>query len=100
MTSRYHETYEGWKREPEAFWAEAAKSIDWSKPWDRVFDPGAGAYGRWFAGAECNPCHNAVDRHVAGGRAGRLPAIFPSVTTRHGRLDGLAATANLKYRSP
>jgi propionyl-CoA synthetase len=81
VTSRYHETYEGWKREAEAFWAEAAKSIDWSKPWDRVFDPGAGAYGRWFAGAECNTCHNAVDRHVAGGRAGQLALVYDSPMT-------------------
>jgi propionyl-CoA synthetase len=29
----------------------------------------SGVYGRWFVGAECNTCWNAVDRHVAGNRA-------------------------------
>ena len=41
-------------------------TIDWSSPAEKVFDPEAGVYGRWFAGAECNTCHNAVDRHVDG----------------------------------
>ena len=50
MSSRYHEVYAAWQRDPEAFWAEAARDIDWYKPWDKVFDPYAGQYGRWFVG--------------------------------------------------
>ena len=30
--SRYHEVYQSWKTDPEAFWAEAAKAVDWYKP--------------------------------------------------------------------
>ena len=63
--SRYHETYAAWQRDPEAFWAEAAKAIDWYSPPTAVFDPKAGVYGRWFVGATCNTCYNALDRHVA-----------------------------------
>ncbi len=81
MPSRYHEIYESWKRDPEKFWAEAARGIDWYKPWDKVFDADAGVYGRWFPGAECNTCHNAVDRHVAGGRAGQTALIYDSPIT-------------------
>ena len=29
MASRYHEVYEAWQRDPEAFWAKAALEIDW-----------------------------------------------------------------------
>lgn len=65
MTSRYREIFGSWRADPEAFWADAADGIDWFKPWDRVFDPALGVYGRWFAGAECNTCHNCVDRHAA-----------------------------------
>jgi propionyl-CoA synthetase len=66
MTSRYHEVYESWRRDPTGFWAGVASSeIDWSKPWDKAFDDTAGVYGRWFVGAECNTCFNAVDRHAA-----------------------------------
>jgi propionyl-CoA synthetase len=73
--SRYHEVYAGWRRDPEGFWADAARAIDWIEPARRVFDPDAGVYGRWFAGAVCNTCWNAVDRHVQAGR-GSQPAII------------------------
>jgi propionyl-CoA synthetase len=81
MGSRYREVYDGWKRDPEGFWAEAAGGIDWFKPWDKVFDAADGVYGRWFTGAECNTCHNAVDRHVKNGRADQLALIHDSAIT-------------------
>ena len=81
MASRYHEVYESWKRDPEGFWAEAAKAIDWVKPADKVFDATSGVYGRWFPGALCNTCHNAVDRHVENGRADQLALIHDSAMT-------------------
>ncbi|PWJ85067.1 propionyl-CoA synthetase [Pseudaminobacter salicylatoxidans] len=81
MSSRYREVYQSWKSDPEGFWAEAARDIDWFRPWDKVFDAEAGVYGRWFAGAECNTCHNAVDRHVAGGRAAQPALIYDSPIT-------------------
>ena len=66
MTSRYHEVYESWRRDPEGFWGGIASAeIDWLKPWDKVFDESLGVYGRWFSGAECNTCFNCVDRHAA-----------------------------------
>jgi propionyl-CoA synthetase len=79
--SRYREVYAAWQRDPDAFWADAAREIDWSKPAQKVFDPEAGIYGRWFVGAECNACHNAVDRHVEGGRAGQAAIVYDSPVT-------------------
>jgi propionyl-CoA synthetase len=73
--SRYFEVYESWRRDPEGFWAKAAEEIDWFRKWEKVFDPEAGVYGRWFTGAECNTCYNCVDRHVKAGR-GDQPAII------------------------
>ncbi|MEJ1158104.1 propionyl-CoA synthetase [Prosthecomicrobium sp. N25] len=81
MTSRYAEVYGAWKSDPEGFWADAAKAIDWSKPWDKVFDPAAGVYGRWFVGAECNTCYNAVDRHVERGRGEQAAIVYDSPVT-------------------
>ncbi|MCO5064677.1 MAG: propionyl-CoA synthetase [Rhizobiaceae bacterium] len=81
MASRYHDVYSEWTKDPEAFWAKAAADIDWFKPWDKVFDPDAGIYGRWFAGADCNTCYNAVDRHVAGGRADQPALVYDSAMT-------------------
>ncbi|MDP2732386.1 MAG: AMP-binding protein, partial [Hoeflea sp.] len=81
MATRYHDVYQGWKQDPERFWAEAAEEIDWSKRWDQVFDPDAGVYGRWFVGAECNTCHNCVDRHVESGRGSQKALIHDSPVT-------------------
>ncbi len=74
-TSRYYETYAKWQRDPEAFWAEAARAIDWIEEPTRIFDGKAGVYGRWFVDGVCNTCWNAVDRHVKAGR-GEQPAII------------------------
>lgn len=80
-TSRYHEVYAGWQKDPQAFWAEAARDISWFKPWDKVFDPYAGEYGRWFTGAECNTCYNCLDRHVESGRGAQKALIYDSPVT-------------------
>ena len=81
MASRYREVYENWQRDPEGFWARAGEDIDWVKPADKVFDPEAGVYGRWFAGAICNTCYNCVDRHVERGRADQAALIYDSPIT-------------------
>ena len=49
--SRYHEVYAHAQRDPEGFWAEAAKEIDWIEPPRKIFDAAEGVYGRWFPGA-------------------------------------------------
>ncbi len=81
MTSRYYEAYKSWQTDPEEFWADAAKEIDWYKPWDKVFDPDAGVYGHWFAGAECNTCYNCLDRHVEAGRGNQAAIVYDSPVT-------------------
>ncbi|MCC0048273.1 MAG: propionyl-CoA synthetase [Rhodobiaceae bacterium] len=81
MADTYASVYGAWKNDPEAFWAEAAKGIDWDKPWDKVFDAQAGVYGRWFAGAECNTAYNCLDRHVKAGRGEQAALIYDSPMT-------------------
>jgi propionyl-CoA synthetase len=80
-SSRYHEVYARAQRDPEGFWAEAAKDIDWIEPAKKIFDPSQGAYGRWFTGGVVNTCYNALDRHVAGGRADQVALIHDSPLT-------------------
>ena len=77
-TSRYHEVHARSLRDPEGFWGDAAREIDWIEPAKKIFDPGMGLYGRWFAGAVVNTCYNALDRHVAGGRADQVALIHDS----------------------
>jgi len=76
--SRYHEIYERWGHDPHGFWAEAAQDIDWYEPAKQIFDATAGVYGRWFVGAVCNTCWNAVDRHVMAGRGSQAAIIYDS----------------------
>jgi propionyl-CoA synthetase len=79
--SSYPDVYARWQRDPEGFWADAAKEIDWFEPAQKVFDPAQGIYGRWFAGAVCNTCWNALDRHVANGRGDQPALIYDSPVT-------------------
>ncbi len=81
MSGRYDEAYAWSMRDPEGFWAAAAKDIDWFKPWEKVLDLSEPPYARWFVGGELNTCYNAVDRHVAGGRADQAALIYDSPVT-------------------
>ncbi|MDB5571319.1 MAG: Acetyl-coenzyme synthetase [Hyphomicrobiales bacterium] len=78
MSSRYQDVYGAWRADPAAFWAQAAKEIDWIKPPTEIFDAQAGVYGRWFPDATCNTCWNAVDRHAEGARADQPALIYDS----------------------
>jgi propionyl-CoA synthetase len=83
----YDEVYAAWRRDPGAYWAEAARGLEWGTAPDRAFEPGLGAYGRWFHGARLNTCHNALDRHVAAGRGDQPALIYDSPMT--GRTETL-----------
>ena len=83
----YDEVYAAWRRDPAAYWAEAARGIAWDREPDRAFDPALGVYGRWFPGGRLNTCHNALDRHVAAGRGDQPALIYDSPMT--GRVETL-----------
>ena len=67
--------------DPEGFWAEQAAAIDWTRRWDTVLDAADPPFYRWFPGGELNACHNALDRHVDGGRADQTALIYDSPVT-------------------
>ena len=79
--SRYAETQARWKADPQGFWADAARAVDWVEPPRAIFDPQAGPYGRWFPDATCNTCFNALDRHVRDGRGEQVALIHDSPVT-------------------
>ena len=77
----YREVYQDWKANPEAFWMQQAKAIDWvKKPSKALFADDAPFY-EWYKDAEVNTCYNAVDRHVLAGNGGRLAIIYDSPVT-------------------
>src|SRR4051812_1251494 len=92
--SRYHEVHARSLADPEGFWREAAQAIDWIEPAKKIFDPSMGLYGRWFAGAVVNTCYNALDRHVAGGRADQIALIHDSPLANPG---GASAITTFTY---
>lgn len=77
----YQEIYARSMSDPEGFWAEAARDIDWYKPWDKVLDDSNKPFYRWFVGGELNTCYNALDRHVESGRADQAALIYDSPVT-------------------
>lgn len=77
----YKDVYAGWKADPEGFWMEQARAIDWIKPPSKaLFADNAPLY-EWFRDAQVNTCWNAVDRHVEAGHGDRLAIIHDSPVT-------------------
>ncbi len=69
----YRELYRRSVEQPEEFWADAARSLDWFRAPQQVL-AGETHQARWFADGTLNMSVNCVDRHVAAGR-GAHPAI-------------------------
>jgi len=63
--------------QPEAFWAEQAKLVDWHRPFGKVLDYSRPPFAKWFIGGETNLCHNAIDRHLPA-RAGQKALVYIS----------------------
>ncbi|MFP5509671.1 MAG: propionate-CoA ligase PrpE [Alphaproteobacteria bacterium] len=77
----YKDVYAGWKADPEGFWMDQSRAIDWVKPPSRaLFAENAPLY-EWFKDAQVNTCWNAVDRHVAAGHGDRIAIIHDSPVT-------------------
>ena len=51
---------------PDAFWGEQAKTLEWIKPFGKVseVDFANNAQIKWFADGTLNACYNCVDRHL------------------------------------
>ncbi|MEV4136197.1 propionyl-CoA synthetase [Dactylosporangium sp. NPDC049742] len=77
----YRDTYERSLTDPDGFWRDAAAGVDWDRMPMRVLDGDRPPFYRWFPDAELNTCYNAVDRHVAAGRADETALIYDSPVT-------------------
>jgi len=47
-TNTYHEVYDRSIRQPEDFWAEEAKRVEWMKPWSKVLDNSNPPFTKWY----------------------------------------------------
>ena len=76
----YEEQFHRSLDDPERFWGDAARAIDWIEPPPQVLDRSDPRFPRWFAGGTLNTCWNAVDRHVAT-RGDQVALIHDSPVT-------------------
>ncbi|TMV12879.1 propionyl-CoA synthetase [Arenibacterium halophilum] len=77
----YKDVYAGWKADPEGFWTEAAKAIEWEKFPTRALNDDKAPIYSWFDDGLVNTCFNAVDRHVRDGRGDQNAIIYDSPIT-------------------
>jgi propionyl-CoA synthetase len=77
----YSKIYNDWKSDPETFWMNAAKAIDWDTPPTRALNDENAPLYEWFTDAKVNTCYNAVDRHVKAGNGDRVAIIHDSPIT-------------------
>jgi propionyl-CoA synthetase len=69
--------------DPDAFWANVADDLHWTRKWDKVLDDSNPPFYRWFTGGLLNTCYNALDYHVENGRADQAALIYDSPVTNY-----------------
>ncbi len=57
--------------DPEGYWADEARRLDWFEPWHTVLEWEL-PFARWYAGGKLNVAHNCLDRHIAAGKGDRV----------------------------
>jgi len=66
--AKYQAMYEASIADPDKFWGEHGKRLDWIKPYTKVKNSSyayENVYIKWFEDGVLNACTNCVDRHLA-----------------------------------
>tara|TARA_E500000075_G_scaffold48167_1_gene43422 strand:+ start:1019 stop:2956 length:1938 start_codon:yes stop_codon:yes gene_type:complete len=99
---QYLEMYQRSIDNPESFWAEHGRRLDWIKPFSKIKNTSFDTHNvsiKWYEDGTLNVCHNCVDRHlesrgdqVAIIFEGDDPAVDQKITYRelHGHVCRLA----------
>jgi acetyl-CoA synthetase len=80
---RFDALYRRSLEDPEGFWLEAARRLQWTTPPERALQLLQPPTFAWFPGGRTNLSFNALDRHVAAGR-GDVTALI-ALDERGGR---------------
>ena len=83
---RYEQEFRRSLADPEGFWGEAARAIDWYTEPSVVLDSSNPPFYRWFPDGIMNTCFNAVDRHVRDGRGSQAALVYDSPVTGAARV--------------
>jgi propionyl-CoA synthetase len=77
----YRSEHERSISDPEGYWGEQARLVDWVRRPTRVLDAERPPFYRWYPDGTLNTCYNALDRHVVAGHADRTALIYDSPVT-------------------
>jgi propionyl-CoA synthetase len=78
---RYKKMYEDSIINPNGFWLEQAKQIDWFRFPEKILNLEADGLSKWYEGGTLNTCYLAVDYHVNNGRENQPAIIYDSPVT-------------------
>ena len=66
------EIYAEAEADPEAWWCERARELDWATPFTVGLDDSNAPFYKWFEDGELNASWNCLDRHVEAGLGDRV----------------------------
>jgi propionyl-CoA synthetase len=78
---RYRDLHQQSLTDPEGFWMDQSRAIDWVTPPSRALWADKAPLYEWFKDGMVNTCWNAVDRHVEAGRGAQVAIIHDSPIT-------------------
>jgi acetyl-CoA synthetase len=84
---RYQQMYQASINDPEAFWAEQAKRLDWMRTFSKVKQTSFDDHNvdiKWFVGGHLNVSANCLDRHLAE-RGDQTAIIWEADAPGHSR---------------
>ncbi len=73
--AQYEALWNRAKDDPEGFWADQAKLLEWSAPWGKVLE-WKPPFAKWFVGGTLNASYNCVDRHCHGPSRNKAAIIW------------------------
>ncbi len=81
----YKKLYKKSIEDMEGFWGEQAKSLDWFKPYNKVWEKTDLFPGKWFVGGKLNVAYNCLDRHVKKGKGEKVALIWEADEPRQAK---------------
>jgi acetyl-CoA synthetase len=72
---RDESVYEDAAADPERFWENFARELEWFEPWTRVLEWNP-PHAKWFVDGKINASVNCLDRHVRGARRNKAAIIW------------------------
>jgi len=69
------ELYRKAAEDREKFWADEARTLEWSTPWSKILE-WKPPHAQWFVGGKLNVSSNCLDRHVRTARRNKAAIVW------------------------